>query len=187
MNEASSKIAARSSAVAKPRAKAKRDVTLLSGTAALELLIMIPLAAFSAIERAEASCTPAAPVNNTTVDCTGATVNQNVSGAGTNGYGTNTETGLTINVHSLASVLGTDVGIDIAKGTINNSGTISGFLGINLAAGGTVNNNLNGSLSVIQSAIAGGAGRLRWQHYGVERRRYDCGDRPERLRRRSRR
>jgi outer membrane autotransporter protein len=158
MHESGSTIAERSSAVAKPRTKAKRDVTLLSGTAALELLIMIPLAAFSAIERAEASCTPLAPVNNTTVDCTLATSNQNAGPGGNNGYGTNTETGLTINVHSGASVTGTVAGIDILKGTINNSGTVSGDFAIFLATGGTVNNNLNGSLSVIQSTLPGGIG-----------------------------
>jgi outer membrane autotransporter protein len=73
-----------------------------------------------AIERAHATCAPAAPVNNTPVTCTGTTTNQNDP----NGYGTGTETGLSINVDSsggAATVSGTSTGISIQDGSVNNS------------------------------------------------------------------
>ena len=50
----------------------------------LQAIALAPLIAlFASIDRAEAACTPAAPVDNTIVECTGATTNQN----GANGYG----------------------------------------------------------------------------------------------------
>ena len=69
-----------------------------------------------------AQCTPAAPVNNTTVNCVGTVTNQNAP----NGYGTGVENNLTINVQANATVTGTanpGNGISIANGnTINNLG-----------------------------------------------------------------
>ncbi|MGD5033476.1 hypothetical protein QT821_22565, partial [Xanthomonas citri pv. citri] len=41
------------------------------------------------IKRAEAACSPASPVNNATVNCTGTTTNSN----GSDGYCTNTDVG----------------------------------------------------------------------------------------------
>jgi len=58
---------------------------------------------------------PAAPVNNTTVTCTGTVTNQNSP----NGYGTGVENGLTINVQAGATVTGTAIpgqGISVANG-----------------------------------------------------------------------
>jgi hypothetical protein len=52
-----------------------------------------------------AQCSPAAPVNNTTVTCTGTVTNQNSP----NGYGTGVENGLTINVQAGATVTGTAI------------------------------------------------------------------------------
>jgi hypothetical protein len=69
-----------------------------------------------------ATCTPAAPVNNADVTCTGTTTEQNAP----NGYGTNTDTGNAITVAPGASVTGTGSGIVFDTGTVTNSGTISG-------------------------------------------------------------
>ena len=73
-----------------------------------------------------AQCTPAAPVNNMTITCTGTVTNQNSP----NGYGTGVETGLTINVQAGATVTGTTSpgdGIAVAGGnTVNNLGAIAG-------------------------------------------------------------
>jgi len=120
--ETNAKTEAKTEANAKTNAKAKRDARFLRGTAALALLIAAP---FAAIERAEAACTPAtsaaAPASNT-VTCTGATLNQN----NPTGYGTGTETGITVNVQPGASVTGDSISIWLHDGTINNGtgGTI---------------------------------------------------------------
>ncbi len=70
-----------------------------------------------------AACAPATG-NNITVTCTGTTQDQ---GPGANtGYGNSTQNGVTVNVQSGASVLGTSTGIDLNNNnTINNSGTIT--------------------------------------------------------------
>jgi hypothetical protein len=91
---------------------------------------------------ANAACAPAAPVNNTTVTCTGATNNQNAP----DGYGTGNENGLTINVESGASVTGTRAGVGVGavdtSNTINNLGAISGRdHGIRFGGTATVNNS----------------------------------------------
>src|SRR5580704_8113231 len=88
--------------------------------AALALL----LAPFALTERAEAACAPPSPLSGSgqTVTCTGTTTNQN----GTNGYGTNTDTGNTINVQSGALVSGTGFGLIFSSGAVNNAGNITG-------------------------------------------------------------
>lgn len=90
---------------------------------------------------ANAACTPTAPVDNTTVTCSGATDNQNDPA----GYGTGNENGLIINVQSGASVTGTRFGVRVdgrdASNTINNLGTISGFDQGILAGAATINNS----------------------------------------------
>jgi fibronectin-binding autotransporter adhesin len=136
---------------------------------ALPVLLLSAASAF-------AQCTPAAPVNNTTVNCTGTVTNQNSP----NGYGTGVETGLTINVQAGASVTGTASpgdGIAVAGGnTLNNLGTVAGpgnngVIALQTAADTlTVNNNsaaatisgldgvngLNGSAVVVnQGTITG--------------------------------
>jgi hypothetical protein len=107
---------------------------------ALPALLLTAASAF-------AQCTPAAPVNNTTVTCTGTVTNQNPP----NGYGTGVETGLTINVQAGATVTGTPApgdGIDVAGGnTLINLGTVAGpqnngILALQLTTDTlTVNNN----------------------------------------------
>jgi uncharacterized protein with beta-barrel porin domain len=107
---------------------------------------LVPLIALAApVNRAEAACDPASPVNNVTVTCTGTTTNQN----GNNGYGTGRstsgDTDNTYNIISGASVSGTDNGLAfLTRGTVNNFGAITGA-GANLsgvfgAVQGTVNN-----------------------------------------------
>jgi uncharacterized protein with beta-barrel porin domain len=124
---------------------------LLNGRHALLLAVM-----FAAVGQAEAACDPptlpANPLTNTTVTCTGTTLNQN----GTDGYGLATDKGNTINVLSGASVTGTHAGIQIAEDsngshvesseTINNYGTISGATGI-VGNFGVVNNNAGATIS----------------------------------------
>jgi hypothetical protein len=99
----------------------------------------LPLIALVApVDRAEAACDPASPVNNVTVTCAGATNNQN----GIAGYGTRTDTGNTINVLSGASVTGTSTGVQFHDGAVNNSGEITGGGGSSFGigiSGATVN------------------------------------------------
>lgn len=97
------------------------------GSAALAILA----APFVAMERAEAACTATTP---TVIDCTGTTTNS------PNGFGTGTETGLTINVQPGATVSGTQSGVVLDDGTVNNLGTIQG--NGSGGAGILVNNNL---------------------------------------------
>ncbi len=81
------------------------------------------IAPFAAIAQAEAACNPAAPVNNTTVTCTDATVDQN----GTTRYGTASDNNNTYNISTGASFTGTDIGLGFnVEAVINNSGTITG-------------------------------------------------------------
>jgi len=114
-----------------------------------------------------AACTPAAgpgpgtPASGTTVTCSGTTTNQNAPA----GYGTGGQNGLTINVVTGASVIGTNDGFSLdgttAANTINNSGTISDdgsnptlFNGVSTLFGGsiTVTNNATGSITGTSSA-----------------------------------
>jgi uncharacterized protein with beta-barrel porin domain len=101
-------------------------------------LLIVPLAM---LDRAEAACAPTSPVNDTTVTCTGATTDQN----GTTGYGTADDTGNTYNILSGATLTGTLVGLRFNRGTVNNSGTISGTFGVN---GIDVVVNNSGTISV---------------------------------------
>lgn len=72
---------------------------------------------------ADAACTPATG-DGVAVTCTGTTIDQ---GPGLNtGYGAGNQSGLTIDVQSGASVIGTSAGIDVgADNTIINAGTIT--------------------------------------------------------------
>ncbi|WP_234680559.1 autotransporter outer membrane beta-barrel domain-containing protein [Bradyrhizobium monzae] len=101
---------------------------------------------------AHADCTPAS-ANGVTASCTGTTTNQGGgapgTSAGTAGYGTGNETGITVNVGSGASVTGTvNHGIWIAAGTVTNNtgGSISGADGI-LAATGSADVTNSGSIT----------------------------------------
>ena len=103
----------------KPTTRTNRATDLAGRLVIAPALLIAP---FVAIERAAAACDPASPVDNATVTCTGTTSNQN----GTNGYGTATDTGNTINVQSGASVTGKVNGLRFNDGTVNNFGTITG-------------------------------------------------------------
>ncbi|HEV7408204.1 MAG TPA: autotransporter domain-containing protein [Bradyrhizobium sp.] len=114
--------------------------TLCTNYFMLRLALLI--APFAVVDRANAACAPASPVNNVTVTCTGATANQN----GSDGYGTNTDIGNTYNIPSGASVTGANAGLIFnTSGTVNNFGTITGAGagnngGILSVSNGTVNN-----------------------------------------------
>ncbi len=96
-------------------------------------------APFVAADRAEAACTPASPVNNATVTCTGTTNGQN----GANGYGQSTDNGNTINVLSGASVTGTNNGINLGSGTaVNNAGAVGGVSGVSIFTGNVTNSGV---------------------------------------------
>jgi hypothetical protein len=79
------------------------------------------IAPFVGIERAAAACDPPSPVNGADVTCKGTTGSPSTPV----GYGTDTDTGNTINVLSGASVTGSVNGLRFNDGTVNNSGTIS--------------------------------------------------------------
>jgi hypothetical protein len=117
---------------------------LLTGRRALMLAATI--STFAAVDRAKAACDPVSPVNNTTVTCTGPTVGQN----GNIGYGSVTDSGNTINVLSGASVTGTDVGVLMQDGTVNNDGLIEATADDGIAIGAidtvTVNNKSSGTI-----------------------------------------
>jgi uncharacterized protein with beta-barrel porin domain len=98
-----------------------------------------------------AACAPATG-DNITVTCTGTTTDQ---GPGINtGYGGGNQNGVTVNVQSGASVIGTSTGIDLnSNNTVNNSGTITtnGSGGI----GDVFGINTNGPLTVTNSGTIG--------------------------------
>jgi hypothetical protein len=115
------------------------------GIAAALALLTAP---FVAIERAGASCDPPtsanAPVSNTTVTCTGTVTNQNDP----KGYGTETETRITINVRPGASVSGSSDGLAFSDGTVNNFGSIvGGTFGAGVFVDNFANVNNAGSIS----------------------------------------
>jgi autotransporter-associated beta strand protein len=102
-------------------------------------------------EAAWADCTPAA-VNNVTATCTGTTTNQGGgapgSSAGTDGYGTGVETGITVNAIG-GSLSGTNTGVFLGDGTVTNnaSATITGGIYGIAAATGFANVTNSGSIT----------------------------------------
>jgi len=76
------------------------------------LMQALLIASFAMSGRVEAACTPASPVNNTIVTCTGKTTNQN----GTNGYGTVNDQTTTYNIQVGATVTGDDFGVVFGTG-----------------------------------------------------------------------
>jgi autotransporter-associated beta strand protein len=99
-----------------------------------------------------AVCTPTSPINNATVTCTGATIDQNLAA----GYGTSTDTGNVITVAAGASVTGTGGrdGLIFNTATVLNQGTITGGLyGIQAGANFADITNagtISGSIAAIQ-------------------------------------
>jgi hypothetical protein len=107
---------------------------------------------------ARADCTPAA-ANGVTAICTGVTTNQG-SGApgtsfGTNGYGTGTETDVTLTVAAGATLQGTFAGFSLQSGTLINSGFVYGTSPIFGGGGGAW-----GTLTVINNQGAGISGPI---------------------------
>jgi hypothetical protein len=91
-----------------------------------------------ASEAAHAACSPASPVNNANVTCSGATTNQNTP----NGFGSAGDNGNTITVTPGATVTGTTSGITFNTGTVSSSGTIAGAnFGIGASGPTTVTNS----------------------------------------------
>jgi autotransporter-associated beta strand protein len=103
-------------------------------------------------DAALAVCTPASPVNNATVTCTGTTIDQNSAA----GYGTSADTGNVITVTAAASVIGTGSrdGLIFGTATVVNYGTITGGLyGIQAGANFsdiTNTGTISGSIAAIQ-------------------------------------
>ena len=107
------------------------------------LMQALLIACFAMSGRADAACTPASPVNNTIVTCTGKTTNQN----GTNGYGTVNDNNNTYNIQAGATVTGDDFGVVFGTGaTVNNHGTITGSIGIS-GSDATINNTSTGVIT----------------------------------------
>jgi len=101
---------------------------------------------------ARADCTPAAS-NNVTATCSGTTINQGAGAPGTSagiyGYGSGTETGVTVNVATGASISAASHGINVDGGLVINSGSITGTggNGIFVSHGVTVINNAGASIT----------------------------------------
>ena len=133
--------------------------TLTGAALSVGILVALPVILLIAASAAEAACAPVAgagtPPSGTTVTCSGTTTNQNAPA----GYGTGAQNGLTINVLTGASVVGTSVGFALdgqtTANTINNSGTIRddgsnpvSFNGISTVSNATLNLTNNGSGSI---------------------------------------
>src|SRR5882672_3821687 len=102
---------------------AGRHLLLRHATALAPLIALV-----APLDRAEAACTPASPIDNTIVECTGATTDQNgANGYGSGGDATPSDNGNTYNIVSGASLTGTRIGLLFGRALIiNNFGTITG-------------------------------------------------------------
>lgn len=130
-------------------------------------LASVSALAVMAATPAFAVCTPTAgvgtPAPGTIVVCSGTTLNQN----GNFGYGTGTQTGLTVQVQSGASVTGTTYGVNLPGVNVTNDGSITGIdtAGV-FSTDATVTNNVGGTISgfasinTTQSATVTNAGTL---------------------------
>ena len=129
--------------------------TLCTNYFMLRLTLLI--APIGIVDRANAACAPASPVNNVTVTCTGATANQD----GSDGYGTNTDIGNTCNIFSSASVTGANAGLIFnTSGTVNNFGTITGAGAGNNGGTLSVSNGTVNNTGVISATGANSFGVL---------------------------
>jgi hypothetical protein len=112
---------------------------------------LIPLVALAmASKQAKAECTPAAPVDNVTVTCSGTTTNQN----GTTGYGTANDKGNNYNILAGATVTGDglgmqygNMGVRFTDSVLNNFGTITGAGNNTGFDGGGVYSGLNATIN----------------------------------------
>src|SRR5258708_13176936 len=96
-----------------PSRSHRRDAVFAAARSVVIVLAMALAIVLLAGEAAWADCTPAS-ANNVTATCSGTTTNQGGgapgTSAGTNGYGTGTETGVSVTVSNNASVTGTSGG-----------------------------------------------------------------------------
>jgi hypothetical protein len=110
---------------------------------------LAPLIALVApVDRAEAACDRVSPVSGVTVTCTDTTTDAN----GNTGFGSGADTGNTYNIVSGASVTGTIDGLKFDRGTVNNSGTITGVDRFGVSAGRNID-----LVNRDTGAISGGA------------------------------
>lgn len=107
------------------------------------------LAALAIATTAHAACTPPAvdatnPGPGSTVVCSGVTTDQN----GAAGYGTGSQTAITIDINPGATVTGTvNQGVSINYAVVNNAGAVAGAVqGIESQLLATVNNSLGASI-----------------------------------------
>src|SRR6202163_2622850 len=111
-------------------------------------MLAVTIAAFAAVDRAEADCTPPSSTSGATVVCSGATSNS--SPDHNDGYGTFNDNNNTYNIQAGATVTGDDDGVRYGTGaTFNNSGTITGTnnAGIDGDFDVTVNNSRTGVIT----------------------------------------
>ncbi|QDP25562.2 autotransporter outer membrane beta-barrel domain-containing protein [Bradyrhizobium cosmicum] len=101
------------------------------------------LAPLLMIDRAEAACTPVAPVNNATIVCSG---NVNTQQGGVTGYGTINDNNNTYHVDTGANVQGDYFGIETGSGgVVTNLGTINGASAAGLRARDVTVSNASGA------------------------------------------
>ncbi|GGI22622.1 hypothetical protein GCM10010987_20320 [Bradyrhizobium guangdongense] len=101
------------------------------------------LAPLLVANRAEAACTPVAPVSNATIVCSG---NVDTQQGGVTGYGTFNDNNNSYRVEAGAQVDGTSFGIRTGSGgTLTNLGIIDGPNGAGLTAGDVTVSNASGA------------------------------------------
>ncbi|MHC4043202.1 autotransporter family protein [Bradyrhizobium sp. 23AC] len=105
--------------------------------------LLVFAAPLLAVDRAEAACTPAAPVSNATIVCSG---DVNAQQAPNNGYGTNLDDNNIYRIEVGAKVHGSAFGIQSGDGNVViNAGIIDGALASGLSGLGLTVSNLDGA------------------------------------------
>lgn len=138
------------------------------------LLLAFCVATFGSTSQADAACSPNAPVNNSSIVCSGVTSGQN----GSAGYGTNADSGNTITVQSGASVTGTSFGLILRSGAVDNFGGVFGApsnptsIGIHansitLTNFGTVSGGTSGTGIVASAIDVGNSGNIQGGTTGI--------------------